>query len=79
MRQDRSDRIDVNAVSYTRSEGTPETVIDYMDGILADKTQPKSFHKKVSSLRRFFVNKLGAKKLNEFDEAIQAKYRWVSP
>lgn len=78
MRQDRSARIDFNAVSYTEPGGTPETVLDYMDSVLKDKTQPEEFLKELKRLRRFFVERLGAKKFNEFDEAVQAKYMRVS-
>lgn len=78
MRQGRSVKIDVHAVSYTEAGGKPETLLDYMDSVLKDKTQPEEFLKELKRLRRFFVERLGAKKFNEFDEAVQAKYMRVS-
>ena len=74
MKEDRSARVDVNAVSYTGPGGAPQTVIDYMDGVFADKSNHPDFLKEVKSIRRFCVNKLGAKTFAEFDEATQAKY-----
>ncbi len=75
MKQDRSAKIDVNAVSYTGPGGTPETVIDYMDGLIEDKKRSAGILKEIASLRKFFVKKLGAKKFSEFDGVAQSKYK----
>ena len=74
MKKDRSAIIDVNAVSYTGPGGTPETVIDYMDGVLADKSNAEGILKEVTKLRKFFVKKLGAKNFKDLPADEQAKF-----
>jgi len=82
MKKDSSARIDVNAVSYTGADNTPETVIDYMDRTIEDLEKnpeisgsDKKYVKEVKGLRRFFVGKFGAKSFKDLPAAEQAKFR----
>lgn len=79
MKKDRSAKVDVNAVSYTGPGGSPETVIDYMDGLIADNKRSKGILKEVKKLRKFFVKKLGGKKFTEFSASLQEEYLKKAP
>lgn len=72
--QDRSARIDVNVVSYTGENGAPETLVDYLDRMLAENKRSEGILKQVKKLRKYFVIKLDGKKFSELPVETQAKY-----
>lgn len=67
--------INVNAVSNTGPDGSPETVLDYMDKIIAGNGRSDGFIDEVKALREIFIDDLGAKKYTQLSslEKKQAK------
>jgi hypothetical protein len=69
----------VNAVSYTGANGAPESVLDYMNKKIADKSNNKAFIKQVKSLRDTFIEDLGAKRFNQLPAKEQAAFNKARP
>ena len=73
--KDRSARIDVNVVSYSGLNGQPESLLDYMDRILTDKSNDAYYLKEVAKLKKYFIKKLGAKHFKDLPASEQAKFK----
>lgn len=72
--EDLSVLVDVNAVSCTEVNEKPETVLDYMDKLIANKRNTKGFIEEVKSLKELFVEDLGAKNFRDLPSSEQAKH-----
>ena len=66
--------INLNAVSFNGPNGAPITVLDYIDSVLADKTNSPGFLKEVRGLRNMFTKHLKAKTFSELPQAEQRRY-----
>lgn len=72
--KDKSVLIDINAVSYNGPNGAPITVLDYMNGKLADPRNTDGFKKEIERLKRLFSKKFGAKTFAQLPKAEQQRY-----
>ena len=77
--EDQSVIPDVNAVSYTGANGTPQTVLDYMDKLISTNAMGSENTKQYKDLRETFVEELGAKKFNELPAKEQAAFNKAKP
>lgn len=71
---DRENFIDINAISYTCPNGTPETVLDYMIRRFKDPATDSDTRLDIERLIRIFTKSLGAKKYNEISEAEKQEF-----
>ena len=65
---DESVLINVNAISLTGPDNTPETVLDYILRISSDGSNVKAFNKQVISLANSFIEDLGAKTFTQLKQ-----------
>ena len=77
--RDRKIKPDVNAVSYTGKNGIPETVLDYMNRIIANKRNSRGFIKEVQNLKDTFVKHLDGKRFDQLPAKEQARFNNVKP
>ena len=63
--EDLSVMINLNEISNTGKNGTPETVLDYMNKLIKDKIHGDAMTNDIKLLREFFVEEMGAKKYSE--------------
>jgi hypothetical protein len=66
---DTEEYIDVNAISYTGKNSSPETVLDYMHREVKENAHMKEYIKEVQSLINTFEIDLGGKRYAELPES----------
>ena len=71
---DESVLINVNAISLTGPDNTPETVLDYILRISSDGSHVKEFNKEVKSLANSFIEDLGAQHFDDLPAAEKASF-----
>ena len=74
MREDRTAKIDVNAVSLSGPNGEPETVIDYINRKLARTKNNPGLTRAMKELRGYFKRKLNGKTFKELDKDTQLHF-----
>ena len=72
-KNDKNTFIDINAVSYT-TQGKPETVLDYIESVIADSTNSKTMIMHAKSIKRMFSKHFGAKHFTDLPKDVQQRY-----
>lgn len=60
--------VDVNAISYSKVTGQPQTVIDFLNDILADTQRSQDQKDEIKELRTMFIEEMGAKTYSQLPE-----------
>ena len=68
-------KVDINAVSLTGPNGTPETVLDYIDKVISTSKTRGAFISEVKRVKSMFTKHFGAKKFSQLDPKTQSQYK----